>query len=167
MPEASQHTHMPNYCTIAFLLAFKESTYFNFGCAGSSLLRELFSRRGNQGLHSSCSIQASPCGSCSCCGPRAPGAQASVVGARGRSSCSSWAVEHRLGSCGTPTQLLLSMWGLPGPGIELISCTGRQILYHRATREAHTIAFLFFKYYIISGSRKEGSYSVPRLDQGF
>ena len=33
-------------------------------------------------------------------GARALGAQASVVVARGLSSCGSWALEHRLSSCG-------------------------------------------------------------------
>ena len=35
------------------------------------------------------------------CGARALGARASVVVARGLSSYGSWAVEHRLSSCGT------------------------------------------------------------------
>ena len=32
--------------------------------------------------------------------------------------CSSWALEHRLNSCGTQAWLLRGMWDLPGPGIE-------------------------------------------------
>ena len=35
-----------------------------------------------------------------CCGARAPGTWASVVAARGLSSCGSRTLEHRLGSCG-------------------------------------------------------------------
>ena len=35
------------------------------------------------------------------CGARALGAQASVVVVLGLSSCGSWALEHRLSSCGT------------------------------------------------------------------
>ena len=35
-----------------------------------------------------------------CCGAWALGTQASVVVARGLSSCGSWALEHRLSSCG-------------------------------------------------------------------
>ena len=42
----------------------------------------------------------------------------SLVGPTGFSSCSSWALEHRLRSCGTWALLLLGMWNLPGPGIE-------------------------------------------------
>ena len=36
----------------------------------------------------------------------------------GFSSCGSWALEHRLSSCGARAQLLHGMWGLPGPGLE-------------------------------------------------
>ena len=36
----------------------------------------------------------------------------------GLSSCSSWALEHRLSSCGVWLQLLHSMGDLPSPGIE-------------------------------------------------
>ena len=36
-------------------------------------------------------------------------------------SCVSWGLEHRLNSCGTWAQLLLSMWNLPRPGIEPVS----------------------------------------------
>ena len=36
-----------------------------------------------------------------CCGARALGVQASVVAARGLSSCGSWALERRLSNCGT------------------------------------------------------------------
>ena len=35
-----------------------------------------------------------------CCRARALGVQASVVAARGLSSCGSWALEHRLSRCG-------------------------------------------------------------------
>ena len=50
-----------------------------------------------------CSARASHCGGFCCCGARALDAQASVVAARGLSSCGSWALEHRLGSCGSWT----------------------------------------------------------------
>ena len=46
------------------------------------------------------SVRASHCGGFSC-GARALGARASVVVARGLSSCGSWALEHRLSSCGS------------------------------------------------------------------
>ena len=47
--------------------------------------------------------------------------QASVVVARGLSSCDSWALERRLSSCGARAQLLRGMWDLPGPGLEPVS----------------------------------------------
>ena len=68
------------------------------------------------------------CGGFSCCGAGALGTRASVVVARGLSSCGSWALQlwltgsvvvaHGLCSCGTQAQLLHGMWDLPGPGIE-------------------------------------------------
>ena len=54
-------------------------------------------------------------------GARALGVWASVVVARGLSSCGSRALEHSLSSCGTWAQLLHGMWDLPGPGIEPMS----------------------------------------------
>ena len=48
-----------------------------------------------------CGAWASHCSGFSCCGARALGARASVVVARGLSSCGSWALELRLSSCGT------------------------------------------------------------------
>ena len=46
------------------------------------------------------SAQASHCSGFSCCEAQALGARASVIVARGLSSCSSWALERRLSSCG-------------------------------------------------------------------
>lgn len=70
-----------------------------------------------------CGAWAFHCSGFSCCRAQAPGVQASLVVARGFSSCDSWAVEHRLSSCGTQVQLLHSMWDLPGPRIEPVSLT--------------------------------------------
>ena len=53
--------------------------------------------------------RASHCGSFSCCGAQALVTCASVVAARG------------LSSCGTRAQLLHGMWDLPGPGLEPVS----------------------------------------------
>ena len=47
-----------------------------------------------------CGTRASPCSGFSCCGAWALGAWASVVVARGLSSCGSRALERRLTSCG-------------------------------------------------------------------
>ena len=43
--------------------------YFIFGCTKSSLLPEAFSSRSEQGLLSSCRVQASHCSDFSCCRP--------------------------------------------------------------------------------------------------
>ena len=56
-----------------------------------------------------------------CCRAWALGTRASVVVARGLSSCGSQALEHRISSCGARVYLLRSMWDLPGPGIEPVS----------------------------------------------
>ena len=68
-----------------------------------------------------CGARASHCGGFSCYGARALGPRASVVVARGLSSCGSWALEHRLSSCGSRALLLRGMWDLPGPGLEPMS----------------------------------------------
>ena len=76
-------------------------------------------QRAEATLH--CGAQASHCGGFSCCGAWALGARASVVVAHGLSSYGSWALEHRLSSCGTQALLLRSMWDIPRPGIEPMS----------------------------------------------
>ena len=94
---------------------------FIFGCVGSSLLRTGFLQLQQAGATLCCGTWASHCGGFSCCGVWAPGTGASVVMARGISSCGSWALERRLSSCGTWAQLLHSMWDLPQPGLEPVS----------------------------------------------
>ena len=68
-----------------------------------------------------CGARASHCGSFACCGAWALGTRASVVVARGFSSCGSRALESRLSSCGARAYLLRSMWDLPRPGLEPVS----------------------------------------------
>ena len=75
-------------------------------------------------------MQASYCSGFSCHGVWALGTWASLVVARGLSSCGSWALERRLSSCGlwavgcrlsscgAQASLLRGMWDLPGPGFE-------------------------------------------------
>ena len=66
-------------------------------------------------------VQTSPCRGFCCCGAQALGIQASVVVTCWLNNCSSWALEHRLSSCGSWAQLPSGMWDLPGPGIEPMS----------------------------------------------
>ena len=66
-------------------------------------------------------MRASHCGDFSCCRAWALGVLASVVVACRRSSCSFWALECRLSSCGTRAQLLRGRWDLPGPGLVPVS----------------------------------------------
>ena len=68
-----------------------------------------------------CGARISHCGGFSCCGAQTVGAWASVVVARGLSSCGSRAVDHRLRSFGIPAQWLRCVWDLPGPAIEPMS----------------------------------------------
>ena len=81
--------------SIFFFFLNKLYLFSFFGCAGSSLLCRAFSCCREQGLLSSCGAQASHCSSSSCC-------RAQALGHQGFSSCSSWALEHRLNSCGSP-----------------------------------------------------------------
>ena len=46
---------------------------------------------------------------------------ASVVVARGLSSCGLQALERRLSSCSARALLLCGKWDLPGPGLEPVS----------------------------------------------
>ena len=85
-----------------------------FGCAGSSLLLGLFSRRREQGLLFSCGAQPSHCSGFSCCGSRA-------LELAGFSSCGSQAIEHRLGTCGAWAQFPCGTRDLPGSGIKPVS----------------------------------------------
>ena len=85
---------------------------FIFGYPGSSLL---------WGLFSSCGTQTSHHGGFLVAERGLQSTWASVVVARGLSSCSSRALEHRLSSCGTWAQLLHGTWDLPGPGIKPVS----------------------------------------------
>ena len=60
-----------------------------FDCAGSLLLRGLFSSCRELELPSRCGVWASHCRGFSCCGAQA-------LGHVGISSCGSWVLEHRL-----------------------------------------------------------------------
>ena len=84
----------------SFSYFFKKNKfiYFIFDCVGSSLLHVGFSLVAASGGYSLLWCVASHCGGFS--RARALGVRASVVVARGLSSCGSWALEHRLSSCG-------------------------------------------------------------------
>ena len=115
---------------ISTMIILVQVFFFFFGCAGSWLLQGLFTSYREQGLFSSGSVWASHCSGFSWCEAWALGAWASVLGARGLTSCSSWALEHRLNSRGTQAYLLRGMWGLPGVGSYPCLLLGRQMLYH-------------------------------------
>ena len=93
--------------TITLFLSVLRQIFFNylfiylfiFGCIGSSQLRAGFLQLWRAGA-TPCGVRASHCGGLSCCEAQALGARASVVVARGLSSCGSRALEHRLSSCG-------------------------------------------------------------------
>ena len=56
-------THIFKFITLS---SFLKIILFIFGCAGSSLLRGLFSSCGEEGLLSSCGVQVSRCSGFSC-----------------------------------------------------------------------------------------------------
>ena len=94
---------------------------FIFGCIGSSLLHAGFLQLCGARVTLHCGAQASHCGGFSGCRAQALGMWASVVVARGFSSCGLWALERRLSCCSARAQLLHGMWDLPAPGLEPMS----------------------------------------------
>ena len=102
-------------------LFFKNFYFIFFDCVGSSLLRAGFLQLWRARATLRCRVRASHCGGFSCCRAQALGAWASVVVARGLSSCGSRALECRLSSCGARAQLLHGTWDLPGPGLKPVS----------------------------------------------
>ena len=102
------------------LLVFIFIMYFIFGCAWCSLLHRFFSSCGEQEplFVAVCGL---PIAMASGCGAQALGARALGIVARGFSSCGSWALEHRVSSCGARAELLRGMWDLPEPGVEPMS----------------------------------------------
>ena len=109
-------------------LYLKKKFYLFIGCAGFYLV---VASRG----YSGCGAKASHCCGFSYCG-------AWALGRSGFSSCSSQALEHRLSSCGLQALLLHSNVGSSWiKDWTNVSCIGRQILYHWATREALLLGF--------------------------
>ena len=79
------HQGSPIYIYIFFLNLF--IYLLIYGCVGSSLLHVGFSLVAGAGATLRCGARASHCGGLSCSGARALGTRASVVVARGLSSC--------------------------------------------------------------------------------
>ena len=70
-------------CYFIFFPLNPAGLFYLFGCAGSLLLPGFFSGCGEQGLLSSCSVQASRFSDVSCRGTQGLGCGASVVAAYG------------------------------------------------------------------------------------
>ena len=86
------------------------------------------------GGYSSCGVRAPHSGGFCCCGP--------CLGPSIFRSCGSRAPGHRLSSRGTESSLLCGMWDLPGNrGRTHVTCFGRGILHHWATREVPEVMF--------------------------
>ena len=81
-----------SYLTISFF--FFNFIYLFLAVLGLHCCTQTFSSCNDQGLLPSCSAWASHCGGFSCCG-------AGALGCTGFRICNSWALEHRLNSCGT------------------------------------------------------------------
>ena len=113
-------TMSKDYFFMFYLFIFYKFIYLFLATLGLCCCTQAFSSCSKRGLLflAVCGLL---CSGFSCCGARAPGTRASVVAARGLSSCGSQALECRLSSCGSRAQLLCSMWDLPGPGLEPVS----------------------------------------------
>ena len=85
---------------LKFIFKNKFIYLFIFGCVGSSLPHAGFLQLRRAGATLPCGARASHCGGFSCCGARALGTRASVVMARGLSSCGLRTLERSLSSCG-------------------------------------------------------------------
>ena len=96
---------------------------------------QAFSGCGEWGLLFSCGTQVSHCSDFSCCRAQALGHTSFSRGVW-VNNCGSWALEHRLSSCGVWALLLCGMWDLPGSGIKPVSSALAGILYQRTIREA-------------------------------
>ena len=153
-----QHSHLNISNAVIWPMSpwlFYLFIYFIFGCAVSSSLCRLFSSCGKQRLLSSCSARASHCSGFSCFGAQA-------LECAGFGSHGSWALEHRLSSCGTclvATRHMGSSRIMEIKPIEIklhhadqthVSCIGRQILYHWATRRWLKHLWLFWVQLIFS-----------------
>ena len=76
---------------VVFIIFYKFIYLFIFVCFVSSLLHTGFPQSRRAGAAPRCDVRASHHSGFSCCGARALGMRASVVVARGLSSCGTWA----------------------------------------------------------------------------
>ena len=111
---------------------------------GLGALCRLFSDCSEWGILSSCGVWASRCSGFSC--------EARAVECMGFSSCGSRALAHRLSSGGAQTGLVVPrhVWSSRIRDWTWVSCIGRQILYHWATREASSSGFCMNIYFQFS-----------------
>ena len=110
---------------------------FIFGCVRSSLLHAGFLQLRRAGATLRCGARASHCGGCSCCGARALGTWASVVVARGLQQL--WLAGSRAPAQQLWCTGLVALRHVGSSGARArtrVPCIGKQILNHRATREA-------------------------------
>ena len=115
------------WCMILSFLIF-------FYCSGSPLLCGHSPSFCEQGLLSSCDVQASHCSGFSFCG-------AGALGRPAFSSCGSQALEHRLSNWGLSCSAACGIF--PDQGLNLCPCLGRQITIHCTTRRVTNFIFDF------------------------
>ena len=109
-----------------------------------------------------CCAWASHCSGFSCCGAWAVGSRASVVAARGLSSCGLRALESRLSSCGAVVGLVAPrhVGSSRTRARTCVPCIGRRILNHCTTREAqHYNSSSLRSCYLLHGAL----YNVPTV----
>ena len=124
-----------------FLIYF---IYLFLAALGLCCYARAFSSCSELGATLHCGVRASHWGGFSGCRARALGAQASVVVARGLSSCGSRGLERSLSSCGTQAYLLRGMWDLLRPGIEPVSpALAGRFLTTAPPGKSLSLAFLF------------------------
>ena len=98
-------------CNLVSLCFFSDNGYLFMAVLDLHCCEPALSNCGERGIFSSCSVQASHDSGFSCCG--------------------AGSLEHAgFSSCGPQAELLLSIWGLPRPGIRLVDCIARWILNH-------------------------------------
>ena len=130
-------THYFNFAWINSLYLLFVFLFIYFWLCWGFVAVPAFLWWGESGVLSGCNAQVLIAGASLVVEDRLQGMPASVVGTHGLRSCSSWALEHRLSTCGA--QALVALSHIESSETEdqtHISCIGRRIPYHWATREA-------------------------------